>query len=104
MVVPSRSEPPSSTPDPLAAPEFASLRQVRRALSKGGLPSTPTPADAARLSMFYVLQEALRFMEDFRSRVRRGERVHLRTVEQKSSPGRLVIILEVDPPAQEGSP
>ena len=104
MAPSSRPESLNTASDPLSAPEFATLRDVRRSLSKGGLPATRTPADEARLSAFYVVQETLRFMEEFRARVRRGESVRIRAIEQKSVSGRLAIVLEIHSGAQEGNP
>src|SRR5690348_9426878 len=66
-----------SPPNPLASPEFAELRALRRRLGRGGLPSTRTPEDDARIATHAFLSELLRGLEDFRGKVQRGEQVRL---------------------------
>ena len=74
-------------PNPLASREFAELRVLRRKLGRGGLPAHRTPEDDARIVAHAVLCELLRGLEDFRSRVQRGERVRLVWREEPSPPG-----------------
>lgn len=84
--------------DPLEAPEFATLRSLRRALSRGGLPSHRTPADEARLAAFMTLQELLRILDEYRVRLRRGDSVRLRVLEQQSTAAhmRVEIVIEAN--------
>src|SRR5262245_5200570 len=52
-----RAQPP---PNPLASPEFAELRALRRRLGRGGLPSARTPEDDARIATHAFVSELLR--------------------------------------------
>jgi hypothetical protein len=90
-------------PNPLASPEFADLRALRRKLGRGGLPSQRTPEDDARITAHAVLSELLRGLEDFRSRVQRGERVRLVMREEPSPPGviRAEFVIETAKPTED---
>jgi len=88
-----RATPP---PDPTAAPEFATLRRMRRTLARGGIPATRTPEIQAKLAAFSTLRDLLSLLDEFRKRVQRGERVSLVTTEQSSVAGhmRIEIVIE----------
>jgi hypothetical protein len=83
---------------PLALPEIRALRELRRALSFGGL--TPShrrsPEDCARIGAFRVLQELLHLLDQFRRRVEQGERVRLVEREHIRESGRLLIELVIE--------
>ena len=97
------SEVPAVRPpaNPLAAPEFTTLRDLRRALARGGLrsPSQRTPEDHARIAAFRTLEELLRLLEDYRRRVEGGQRCRLVEREHPHEPGRLLFefVIEVEP-------
>lgn len=100
--------------DPLALPAFATLRALRRELSRGGMPAENerTAEDQARIALFVVVSDVLRVLEDFRARVQRGEAVRLRTRPIDNTEGRArfdvtiepVTIEPVAPAASKGGP
>lgn len=97
--------PPTQAPcDPTEAPELATLRTLRRALSRGGLPARRTPADEARLAAFITVQELLRVLDDLRVRLRRGEDVHLRVLEQQSTADHMRVEIVIEPTVRHGGP
>jgi hypothetical protein len=81
---------------PLALPDIKALRELRRALSYGGL--TPgarrSPEDHARITTFRVLSEMLFFLDNYRRRVEAGEALRLVEVDHQRTHGRLVIEFE----------
>jgi hypothetical protein len=83
----------------LAAPEFETLRDLRRRFARGGLPpvATRSPEDDARIAVFSTLVELLRVLREFRDRVARGEAVRLQVCEQPTEPGRMRIELVIRP-------
>jgi hypothetical protein len=83
---------------PIAAPEFATLRDVRRALARGGLPphDARSPADQARIAAFRALEELLFLLDDYQRRVQRGERCRLVERDHGRTPGRLVFELSIE--------
>jgi hypothetical protein len=96
---------PANTPaDPTRAPEFTTLRELRRTLSRGGLPAQRTPEDEARLAAFAAVKELLRVVDEFRIRVRAGEDVHLRVLEHKSTPERMKVEIAIEQTGHQGSP
>lgn len=101
---PSQTRQGSTPVDPLEAPEFAALRELRRRLSRGGLPGQRTPEDDARLAAFATLQELLLVLGEFRVRVRRGDAVRLRVLEQQSTPARMRLEVVIEPTGRQGSP
>jgi hypothetical protein len=82
-----------------ALPEIRTLRELRRALSFGGL--TPaarrSPEDHARITTFRILEELLHFLDKYRRRIEAGETLRLVEVEHARADGRLVIEFEVRP-------
>ncbi len=91
------SAPPPHVPaDPLAAPEFTTLRDLRRIFSKGGLPAERTPEAHARIASFCVLGELLRLLDEYRRRIRAGQRCRLVVREQPSEPGRLLLDVVIE--------
>ncbi len=84
---------------PLAAPEFAMLRQLRGALARGGLPARRTPEDHARIAAFRTVQELLVLLDEYRRRVECGDRCRLVEREHEHKPGRLLfeVAIEVEP-------
>jgi len=89
---------PRSRPSPLAAPEFATLRDVRRALGKGGMPSqrTRSPECHARIAAFRALDELLSLLDEYGRRVESGDRCRLVEREHKHVPGRLHLELVIE--------
>jgi hypothetical protein len=75
--------------DVLAAPEFSTLRKLRRLFARGGLPphDSRSPEDDARIACFVVISDLLRVLEDFRQSIARGERVRLVVREQRTAAG-----------------
>ncbi len=94
-VVPATRSPAS----PLAAPEFAVLRQLRGTLARGGLPARRTPEDHARIAAFRTVAELLVLLDEYRRRVESGDRCRLVEREHDHKPGRLLIevAIEVEP-------
>ena len=86
---------------PLAAPEFTTLRDLRRALARGGLrsPSQRTPEDHARIAAFRTLEELMRLLDEYRRCVEGGQRCRLVEREHPREPGRLLleVVIEVEP-------
>jgi hypothetical protein len=93
---PTSAPPPRPTTDPLAAPEFTTLRELRRAFSIGGLPAERTPEAHARIAAFCVIGELLRLLDEFRRRIRAGQRCRLVVHEQTSEPGRLALHVTIE--------
>jgi hypothetical protein len=89
--------------DPLDAPEFATLRSLKRLLAHGGLPpqASRTPMDEARITAFFTLQELLHILHEFRNAHLRGARCRLAISENGRSPGRVTIEIAV---VEDGSP
>jgi|HubBroStandDraft_6_1064221.scaffolds.fasta_scaffold153480_2 hypothetical protein len=83
---------------PIAAPEFAMLRDVRRALVRGRLPprDARSPADQARIAAFRALEELLHVLDDYRRRVQCGERCRLVERDHGRTPGRLMFELSIE--------
>lgn len=82
----------------LGAPDFETLRHLRRRFARGGLPAEAerTPEDQARIAAFRTIADLLRVLTDFRDRIARGEAVGLVMPEQKSEPGRLRIEIAIE--------
>jgi hypothetical protein len=93
---PTSAPPPPPPKDPLAAPEFTTLRELRRLFSKGGLPAERTPEAHARIATFCALTDLLRLLDEYRRRVRCGQRCRLRVHEQPSEPGKLSINITIE--------
>jgi hypothetical protein len=86
-------------PRGLALPAwFTTLRELRRELARGALPSSDkrTAEESLQLSAFRVLQEWLRLVDDFRRRVESSERCRLVEREHRPEPGRLVIEIGIE--------
>ncbi len=101
---PLQSRPENTPADPTKAPEFATLRELRRTLSRGGLPAQRTPEDDARLAAFAAVKELLRVVDEFRIRLRRGDGVRLRVLEHQSTPERMKVEIVIEPTGHQGSP
>ena len=82
--------------NPLAAPEFMTLRQVRAELAKGGMLAQRTPEDHARIAAFRTIEEFLRFVEEYRRRIPSGERCKLVERPHKSETGRVMLEFEIE--------
>jgi hypothetical protein len=93
---PVSAPPPRPIKDPLAASEFTTLRELRRLLSMGGLPAERTPEAHARIASFCVLSELLRILNEYRRRIRAGERCRLLVHEQTSEPGQLLLHITIE--------
>ncbi|MFT3769637.1 MAG: hypothetical protein QM820_29730 [Minicystis sp.] len=82
-------------------PELTTLRELRRAFARGGLPPMDkrTAEDCARIASFRTLEELCRVLDEFRRRVESGERCRLVEREHAIEPGRLrvEIVIEVLP-------
>jgi hypothetical protein len=88
--------------DPLDAPEFATLRALRRLFSHGGLPpqDSRSAQDDARIASFFTLQELLYILGEFRKAHLRGARCRLAVSENGRSQDRITIdIAIVEDPA-----
>ncbi len=93
---PTSAPPPRPPEDPLEAPEFTTLRELRRLLSIGGLPAERTPEAHARIAAFYALTELLRLLDEYRRRIRCGQRCRLVVHEQTSEAGRLALHVTIE--------
>jgi len=82
----------------LGAPEFDTLRRLRRIFARGGLPAAAerSPEDDARIAAFTTIAELLRILDDFRARVARGEAVRLVAAEQPSERGRMRVEITIE--------
>jgi len=82
----------------LGAPEFETLRALRRIFARGGLPAAAerSPEDDVRIAAYTTLAELLRLLEDFRARVARGEAVRLVAAEQPSERGRMRVEIAIE--------
>jgi hypothetical protein len=85
----------------MVLPEHEALRDLRRALARGGLPPmhARTPTDMARIASFRVMEELLRFLAEYRRRIDAGERCRIVDREGPRVAGRLDLhfVIEVDP-------
>lgn len=82
----------------VAIPEMGTLRELRHALARGGMPpvATRTPEDHARLATFRVIQALLALFEEYRRRIERGERCGLVERQHPHEPDRLVIEIGIE--------
>ncbi len=85
-------------PRTLAIPEMKTLRELRRALARGGLPPIAKrgPEDFARIAAFRAVTALLGLLDDDRRRVERGERCRLVEHEHPILPGRLIVELVIE--------
>lgn len=85
--------------DPLTPRAFATLREVRRELSRGGLPPEHerTAEDHVRIALFEVVSNVLRVVENYRARVQRGEAVRLRTRQIDNTEARARFDVTIEP-------
>ena len=83
----------------LALPELDALRELRRALARGGLPSRGrrSAADEARLVAFRAVDELVCFLDAYERRVALGEPCRLIEREHAREPGRLTLEIEIEP-------
>lgn len=97
---PARDAKPTETsaPDVLAAPDFQTLRTLRRAFARGGLPAAAarSPEDEASIACFVTLAELLRVLDAFRTRIARGERVRLVMREQPTVTGTMRVEIAIE--------
>lgn len=84
--------------DPLTGRWFNDLRLLVRLVGVGGLPPRDrrTPADEARIAVFYALQELIHLLEIFGRLTTNGERVRLNVREHGREPHRVVIELWIE--------
>ncbi len=80
---------------PLAIPEIDTLRELRNAFARGGLPPR-TPEDSASLAAFRTLEGLLDLLDEFGRRIGRGERSRLVEREQPSERGRFVVEIVIE--------
>jgi len=82
----------------LVIPELKTLRELRRTLAYGGIPSADkrTPEDDARIAAFRAVEELLRLVDEYRRRVERGEHCRIVEREHPHEPGRLLIELAIE--------
>jgi hypothetical protein len=80
-------------------PEYTMLRELRRELSYGGLPTRRTPEDYARITSFRVIEELLCLLDAYRRRLDVGEPCHLVEIEHAPEKGRLLseFVIKVAP-------
>ncbi|APR80644.1 Hypothetical protein A7982_05991 [Minicystis rosea] len=83
---------------PFSIPEARALRELRRALARGGLPprGERTPEDEARIASFRVMEELLRLLDHYRRRIESGERCRLVEHQHQVDPDRLHLEIEVE--------
>lgn len=93
-----RPSSPTRATASLAMPELRALRELRRALARGGLPSMDrrTPEDHARIASFRALEELLQLLDQYRKRVEGGETCRLVEREQARAPGRLHLEIAIE--------
>lgn len=82
----------------LAIPEIHTLRELRHALARGGMPpiAARTPEDDARIAGFRVIQELLAMFEEYRRRIEDGERCRLVERKHPREPDRLLLELAIE--------
>jgi hypothetical protein len=82
----------------VALPEVVALRELRRALARGGLPQMGqrTPEDHARIASFRAVEELLALLDHYRGRVTNGESCRLVEREHPREPGRLLIEIVIE--------
>jgi hypothetical protein len=92
--------------DPLASPEFTALRAIHRSLSEGDLPpgAERSPAEDARITAFFALQELLRILDDFAHACMSGERCHLIAEDKgtEKDKDRVTVELRIEPEVPAG--
>jgi hypothetical protein len=83
----------------VAIPEIEAMRDLRRALARGGLSpiDTRTPEGCARVAAFYVIIDLLRLLDEFKRRVEAGESCRLVHVKRSHESGRLQIEIAIEP-------
>ncbi len=79
--------------DPLDAPEYDTLRALRRAFARGGVSPrvARTPADDARIAASLAIEQLLGVLEAYRKACLRGEPVIVEISERGRSPRRIVM-------------
>jgi hypothetical protein len=104
MTTPNRRRPETSVPRSVALPEIRTLREVRYALARGGLPPEErrTPEDWGRIAALQALLVLLQVLDQFKRRVEDGERCRVVTRQIERAPDRrtLEIAIEVQPCGQ----
>jgi len=82
----------------LAIPEINALRELRRALARGGIPPLDkrTPEDSARIGAFQTIGALLRLLDEYKRRVEDGQRCRLVEVERSPQPGRILIEIAIE--------
>ena len=85
-------------PDPIAGEDFRALRALRDAFALGGLPqqSERTATDEARIATFFVLQELLHLLGQFRRAVDQGKLPRLVVSEHGRQLGKVVIEIRIE--------
>lgn len=85
-------------PDPIAGEDFRTLRELRDAFALGGLPQQGerTATDEARIAAFFVLQELLHLLVQFRRAVEQGKLPRLVVSEHGRQLGRVVIEIRIE--------
>lgn len=85
-------------PDPIAGEDFHALRTLREAFALLGLPqqSERTATDEARIATFFVLQELLHLLGQFRRAVEQGELPRLVVSEHGRQLGKVVIEIRIE--------
>jgi hypothetical protein len=61
----------------VAIPEIEAMRDLRRALARGGLSpiNMRSPEGCARVAAFYVIVDLVRLLDEFKRRLEAGERL-----------------------------
>jgi len=85
-------------PDPLAGEDFRTLRELRDAFGRGGLPASSdrTATEEARITVFFVLQELLHLLGQYRRAVERGERPRLVVSEHGRQLRKIVLEVRIE--------
>jgi hypothetical protein len=73
--------------NPIASELFGTLRELRRAFGRGGIPPMErrTPEDEVRIASFCALQEFVHILDQFRRSIEKGEYCHLVIRELRTS-------------------
>lgn len=90
----------------LDAPDYETLRNLRRRFARGGLPAfaVRSPEDEARIATFKTISALLCVLREFRDRVARGDAVRLVVSEQTIEPGRVRVEFVIRGPGEGGAP
>lgn len=73
------------------------MRDLRRALARGGPTDTRAPEGCARVIAFHFMVDLIRILDEFKRRVEAGESCRLVHVKRSHESGRLQIEIAIEP-------